>query len=85
MDNDTIGCIAKGYNDDIAGCLGFFELISAKSNRKLTKIDIMSLLKSAQTVDSQGKSYYEVIKQIFNKSPNSTLFKSGERYVVKSI
>lgn len=79
LDNDTINSISKGYNDDIAGCLGFLELISAKSNRRLTKLDILALLKAAQTVDTQGKSYYEVMKAIFNKSPNMTMFKSGEK------
>lgn len=79
LDSDTINSISKGYNDDISGCLGFFELISAKSNKKLSKQDILNLLKASQTSESQGKSYYEVMKQVFNKSPNSTMFKSGEK------
>ena len=71
--------IGKGYNDDVAGCLGFLELISAQSNKVLSKLDILALLKTSQTADSQSKSYYEVIKTIFNKSSNLTMFKTGEK------
>lgn len=80
MDSEAVVAIAKGYNNDVAGCLGFLELISAQNSKGLNRIDLMSLLKSSQTAESQGKSYYEVIKTIFNKSANMTMFKTGEKY-----
>lgn len=79
LDNDTVVAIAKGYNNDVAGCLGFMELISSQRNKSMNRIDIMALLRTSQTADSQGKSYYEVIKSIFNKSVNMTMFKTGEK------
>lgn len=79
LDNDTIVSIAKGYNNDVAGCLGFMELISTQKSKSMNRIDIISLLRSSQTSETQGKSYYEVIKTIFNKPVNMTMFKSGEK------
>lgn len=79
LDTDTVTAIAKGYNNDVAGCLGFLELITAQKGKSLNRIDIMGLLRTSQTADSQSKSYYDLMKSIFNKSTNLTMFKTGEK------
>ena len=79
LENDTVTAIAKGYNNDVAGCLGFLELITAQRGKTLNRVDILGLLRTSQTADSQSKSYYDLMKSIFNKSQNMTMFKTGEK------
>lgn len=78
LDNETLTNICSGFNNDISGCLSFLDLISAQCKNRGSKSDILSVLKSSQTVETLNKGYYEVIRAVFNKTQNSALFKAGE-------
>ena len=79
IDHEMLSQISSGFNNDISGCLSFLDLIAAQCRNRSSKSEVLAVLKSSQTAESFNKGYYDVMKCIFNKSPNSAIFKSGEQ------
>lgn len=87
LDREVVNQIIKGFDSDIAGCMGFLDILGLHKARGLggclPKNKILALLKAASTAESQKKGYIETIKSIFNKAPDEARFKSGEENAKK--
>lgn len=68
--------VADAFDNDISACINFLDLII--SRKELNRQSILSLLASSQTSETQNKSYFELMKQIFNKNSTLAMFKTGE-------